>query len=475
MRRQKVDGQVERKLLIAMIVSKKFLGQAAPVLEIEKDNLREVPLFTLITEWCLDYWHEYQKAPRKAIETIYHAWADKNQNEDQDSLLEDVHDLLEEISGEYASHKDINVSYMVDQLGEFITKKKLQRASEQLEAALAKGDTKVAGEIFTSFKMPNVGKNEVIDVLNDDAPWKRAFEKSADPIFTYPGAAGRFLNRNLIRDSFLVIQAPEKTGKSYWLMDFAIQALRSRRKVIMFQCGDLSEHQILLRIGSRLSGIPEHEDDCKKVYVPLKITRDDDEDLGVKLDYERRKFLSPLNFPTAKKARQRFSKAHGMSSLDSYFKLSVHDMSSINFAGINQILDQLSYEEDFDPDLILIDYMDILAHEVNRKEKRDMIDETWQNGRSLSTNRHALTIAATQSNAEAFEAKLQSKKHFSNDKRKLSHVSGMIGLNQSEDEKEAQVMRLNWIVNRHAPQLTKRCLWVGQCLSLGQPITCSTL
>ena len=53
-------------------------------------------------------------------------------------------------------------------------------------------------------------------------------------------------------------------------------------------------------------------------------------------------------------------------------------------------------------------------------------------------------------------------------KTKLSHVTGMLGLNQTKEEKGRGIMRLNWIVLREDNFQTDRCLYVGQCLTLGR-------
>jgi hypothetical protein len=48
-------------------------------------------------------------------------------------------------------------------------------------------------------------------------------------------------------------------------------------------------------------------------------------------------------------------------------------------------------------------------------------------------------------------------------------------LNQTDEEKEIGVMRLNWIVLRENAFNSKHCLWVGQCLALGRAFYCASL
>lgn len=85
--------------------------------------------------------------------------------------------------------------------------------------------------------------------------------------------------------------------------------------------------------------------------------------------------------------------------------------------------------------------------------------------------RHALVITATQANALAYEAKTLGMKHFSRDKRKLAHVTGMFALNQTMVEKERQIMRYNWIVLRESDFNVARCLHVGTAFAVGKAMT----
>jgi hypothetical protein len=59
--------------------------------------------------------------------------------------------------------------------------------------------------------------------------------------------------------------------------------------------------------------------------------------------------------------------------------------------------------------------------------------------------------------------------NFSEDKRKNAHVTGMVGLNQTPDENEMEVMRLNWIVRRGARFTNSECCYLAGCLAIGNP------
>ena len=98
-------------------------------------------------------------------------------------------------------------------------------------------------------------------------------------------------------------------------------------------------------------------------------------------------------------------------------------------------------------DVVVIDYADLLATD-SRDDFRHRENLKWSNLRGLAQIFNCLVVTATQSDANSYSARTITKKHFSEDKRKLAHVTGMIGLNQTESEERDEEMRLNWVVLR---------------------------
>jgi replicative DNA helicase len=128
------------------------------------------------------------------------------------------------------------------------------------------------------------------------------------------------------------------------------------------------------------------------------------------------------------------------------------------------------------PDVIVIDYADILAPETGTSglDFRHQTNETWKALRRLSQDYHCLVITATQSDARSYDGKLLTMSNFSEDKRKLSHVTGVVGLNQSPEEKKNGIYRLNWVVLREGVYLEQNCITVAGCLGIANPAMIST-
>lgn len=458
-----------------MIVSKDFLSQASTALDME---LIDTPHYKVVAEWCLEHLKKYDKAPKSHIEDYYHKWSEDNDNKE---LVDSVHAFLNSLSDEYDKAKEINVPYLCDQLAQFITKRRVLRIKENLEHSILEGNLKEAEQAIVTYKMTTVGHEDGCDGLNDDDVWDQSFAEARETVIPFEGDAGKFFNYAMTRGSLVAIQAGEKCGKSWWCIEFAMRALRHRRKVAFFEVGDLLRSELFVRLGMRLTKRPQWPRQLGKILYPSHIEVDDNEACGYRVDSKVVEAKHTVTNEASRRGRLRFKRSCGHSPGVRYLMNSSHPNSSINVQGISNILDKWKSKYDYHPDVIIVDYGDILAPEdTGRKHEQDrnVVNDTWKALRRLSQERHALVIVPTQAKADSYnvtnEPILQTMKSFSDDKRKLAHVTGMIGLNQTPEEKEMQGMRLNWIVLRGAPYNITKPLYVGTCFPLARALCCAS-
>lgn len=466
-RRRKVDLSLERRLVSALATSSEFLGAARS--HIDPDVIKSEHLRT-ITKWCLDYFDRYSAAPRENLEALYFkAVEDKALSDEGASAIQGV---LAKLNGEV-----VNVAYLLDELRRYLIGRKLELLTDGISDSLAGGDVEGALADLQAFRAPTVGSGAGLLPLNDPKVWDFAFSEFQEPLINLGGDAGEFFAPALVREGFIGIQAPEKRGKTFWCLEFAFRALRERRRVALFSVGDLSERQILLRLGMRLTRKPMWRSQAKSsIKIPVSITWEP-QDMGrPDVQYKDIRCNSSVRQDECVKEAQRFARTHALVNRMA-FLVSTHPTWSINVQGIESILDGWEVEYGFVPDVVVIDYADILAPDSSRSSYtiRDQTNETWSRLRRLSQQRRCLVITATQANAASYDRETQSMRNFSEDKRKLAHVTGMLGLNQTEEEKEYQYMRLNWLLLREAPFVSRKCLFVGQCLPLGRALCCAAM
>lgn len=151
-------------------------------------------------------------------------------------------------------------------------------------------------------------------------------------------------------------------------------------------------------------------------------------------------------------------------------KLSTHANGELTINKIKSILETWKRKENFVPDILLIDYADLLVSTA-KMETRHQIDFIWRSLRGLAQKYNLCIVSPTQADAKSYEQYLLKLGNFSEDKRKLAHVTAMYGLNQSPDgrEKKLGIMRINKIVVREDGFHESDQVHVLQRLQIGRP------
>ncbi len=461
MKVEKRDGSTEKRILIGMIVDTIVLGKIAP--KWEKGAFRS-KWSNLVGSWCVEYYNSYGKAPGKAIQALYETWAEDNDDRDTTKLVEG---FLTGLSGEYKSlREESNTNLIIDHAKKHFNKIRALRVAEGVQGDVDSGDVDKALERIKTFSQVEMGHGECIDFFLDKETFFKSFDAKAEPLIKYPGDLGRFFGNTLSRDSLVSFMAPEKRGKSTWLLDMAWRSCLQRRKTLYISLGDFSLDEVEMLLGVRAARHPLEPD---TINYPILLEPNHP---TANVEFEERKFKDGLSRQQGWNAVQR-TLTSKLKTKRSFLKVQCYPNSSMNVQGINAIVKGLE-REDWTPDVLLLDYADILAPLDGRVDSRHQIDASWRGMKALTQVYHCLVVTATQSDADSYDTYLMSLNNFSEDKRKYAHVNGMIGLNATEEEKELGLMRLNWLQRRGAKFNRKAYIHVAGCMGLGNPCIKST-
>jgi len=457
MRIEKRDGAEERRIITGMIVNPIVLGKIVEKWESELFTSRWA---NLVGHWCIDYYAKYATCPGHAIQGMFESWASADKD---DATVELVEKFLSALSDDHEDERDeINVEHLIDVASRHFNRTKIRKLAERLQGHLTINQLEQAIDDIHSFGKVEIGIGAGVDVVNDTQLLRDLFVDPEDDVVTYPGALGYFMKGQLQRENFVAFTAPEKRGKTFWLLDMAFRGLLQRKRVAFFAVGDMTQKQMMRRFASRAARRPFEAAD---VRIPTKICHKKKND-KIKLEYVERSFQNAMTMAEAKKGMEWVR--HRVRSKRTWLKLSCHPNNTLNVKGLESILQ--GWEIDgWVPDLIIIDYADILAPPAGIKDSREAINETWKQLRSMSQSYHCLVVTATQANAASYKSTRLSMGNFSEDKRKNSHVTGMIGINQTPEEKEQQYYRLNWMMMREGDFNASKFVYVGNSLALSNP------
>lgn len=455
------DSSVERRIVTAMVVDTTVLARIAG--KWKPDYMRG-RWSAIVADWCIHYYEKYGKAPKKSIQGIFESWAENHTDQETVQL---VRRFLESLSDEYEAEWEINSDHVLDMAGDHFSKVLLRRHAEAIMGDLEHGDLAAAKKRHATFDLVDMGPGAGIDIFQDKEAVAAVFAEQREPLVVYPGALGNFFGDALERDGFIAFMGPEKRGKTWWLIDVAYRAMQQGRRVAFFEVGDMSQNQLLRRFLVRVSRHPIKP--CS-VKVPLAITPSDNDTDPCSVDFEERIFTAGLDLETAWSSCQLLSTKHNGHPL---LRVSCHPNSTLNANGMRGIL-RVWERSGWEPDVVVIDYADIMAPLTGTGETRDQINATWKSLRGLSQELHCLVVTATQADAGSYKAHTIDRSNFSEDKRKFAHVTGMIGINSTPEEKARNLQRLNWLALREDGYDESRCVHVAGCLELGNPAIKST-
>lgn len=510
---------MERKIILGFVTSTDFTNRIKGKWNI---HLFESQIAKRLAMWCSEYFDKYNKAPGSEIESIFQSKKRKGLPKEISEEIEE--DILPDLSEEFES-SDFNIDYLVEEAELYFAERHLKIHNEEVQGLLEQGQIIEAQKLVQNYKPLSVDSGSWVD-FSDEKIFSHiddAFGSSKEILIHYPGALGEFWNDQLYRGAFVALEAVDKMGKSFWLKDFAMKAIKERRNVAYFQCGDMDLEDEILRTANYITQKSELEKYSGKLWHPLKdciynqtdhcdkperqcnfeLFRVGKEHLD-KFRYEITKdkliqaykdnpgyetchncsefekshwgtvFLKeidngkPLTKKEAKKAWDTFFVKTGRQ-----FRMSVHPTNTLTVKQAEAILDSWA-KDGFVADVAIFDYMDIML-ESFYKDKRLNEDKKWVDMRAMTQRRKLLGIAATQADADAYGKYLLKADNFSETKGKNAHVTAMYGLNQDSSgrEKELGIIRINEIVKRKGYFSSKNQVYVLQNLSRGRPFLTS--
>jgi hypothetical protein len=510
------DEFIERRIITGLIASTDYLREVHTQIDL---SLLEAAPAKMIAGWCLEHYQKYNLAPKKDIEGIF---ADKLLKDGvSKSKQSDIEDILAGLSDEHEHHEKFNVAYLLEQTKKYFQTQKLKKVVSSVSANISSGDLVGAEKVISSYTSIDGGDGfNTINPFTSASKIRQAFEEQHSPLIHFPvtkhdvKALGEFWNDQLVRDGFVALMGAEKKGKTFMLIELSLRAMASGCNVVFFQAGDMTENQQLIRLCIYLARRSNKRKYCGELWIPEmdcfynqlnicpnpkmrcqeykalfeekkemeKITQGKlfslyQEHPKYKVCHDcymfrgaiwlkKRESVEPLTWKEAVKKAEAWQNKH-----TKHYRLCTYANEALSVGEIKSLLNLWERQDGFVPDVIVIDYADIMApdHDCARLDFRQQQNKLWQRLRRLSQERHCLLITATQASATSYDKECLSMADFSEDKRKYAHVTAMYGLNQNSEEKRLGVMRINSMVVRDDDFIITDQVKVLQRLQIGRP------
>ncbi|MCP4373527.1 MAG: hypothetical protein GY797_36300 [Deltaproteobacteria bacterium] len=488
-----ISSTEEKRIVTGMIVSTEFLDAIKPIYSL--DYFTNSYLKT-VAEWCDIFYEEYEKAPFKHIKDVFEAeshYLDENDVEMIETLLGDLDDKYDE--------GEINLRYWVDSANDYFRSRELEITINNISVLNEKGDLEGAEKEIENFKKVTLEIDQgVIINPGDIEQQERIYEKREREdknFFHLPGDLGKYLG-NQKRGDVVAYYGPAKRGKTFTLINQWKHGVMGRRKSLFWSI-EMTDTECLPRVNKTFYPMINKEPGEYKFPVFDCLhnqTGDCGEGLSPAILYEDGEFTDdPTHIPCTKCRKHwekdeaaRYEKAVYQDSMyrdqddifamrkmhdkyrvmmNRYGRLSVHPKYTLTYDKMMRDLDVLWRTDKWFPDILIIDYIDILGINSSFDDYR-LEDERWKLLAKIAGETNTLVITATQANKAGHTTDVLDATHQGGFYGKNRHVNLMVGLNQTAEDKARGVMEFGITEARDTEYIPGQTCAVLQDFKTGQ-------
>lgn len=434
MKRYSVDLSEEKHILANMITDSEYLYG---IKDICKSTLFETSYARIIASWIWEYQERTSSAPKKDIQDIY---AHKRSEISEEEDLELVADFLKGISDYYEKAPINNLQYEIQKAETYFKLRSLEQLNSQIQNSIIAKDPRAGEKLIAEYKRVEKPTGSGIDLFKDASAIEQAFEFHEEHMFSYPGVLGEVVG-SFNRGDFLAILARVKMGKTYYLWDIARYATLFGYNALFFSL-EMSRNQMIRRGWQAFIGNPIK---AGAYEIPqFEETGEENEWRVIKKKKAYKDILS-VDIPKRQKLYQR--------QLKGTIRLEVFPSGVADVKTLESCMTNLEYYDGFVPDVICVDYADIISS--NNREYRHRLNDIWVRLRGWAQEKNCLVATASQINKGAYSRDAQMG-DVSEDSRKLATVTKMFALNQVPEERELGIMRVEPLLSREGKVFSKQ-------------------
>ncbi len=491
--RRNIDATIENNIVTAAIISTRFLEE---IHNLYNNHYLKNEYAKTVMKWVFKYFDDFGEAPHSHIQSIFEVEKERL----DDAEIEIIQSFLKKLNKTYVDDQGVNDEYILDQTLKYFRKREVETRVEAAQKLLEIGKLeKAEDELFQMKKVVRMTSNWSNPLSTEKI--HEVFDDRHNGILKFPGALGELFG-DLERGWFIAFLAPFKRGKTWLLQEAAIIAALSGLKAVFISL-EMKDKNINERLYKRLtaygtegtthhiipvfdcmrnqlgtcekacrlnsiplhdgeSGLPEYDSSMDyRVCAVCKDTKDkDDYELTTWFETIEKPEFTPKNVNRKLKSIRRF--------YGDNIRIKCYPRFAASVSDITRDLDILEQTENFIPDVICIDYADILRPETKGGDPRHGLDDIWKRLASMAAGRHAVLFSASQGNRGSIYKENMDQADLAEWIGKLGHVDIFASVNQSMEEKRRGVVRIGMLAHRHKEFHERDHCTLLQNLSLGQ-------
>lgn len=345
----------------------------------------------------------------------------------------------------HALHKSkdtINPIYVMERLTTFVRRQELRSA------------TITAAEYFTSGKLDDAALSEI------EANFTRAMKKqlqifdagismgdvdrslaflSNDEKDTFPTGIKELdeLRLGPARKTLHLFIGLPKAGKTHWMVNLGKKAWKEGHKVLHVSL-EMDEDRMSQRYYQALFALskrrPKEGQTFKRTTLAI--------DTSGELEAIHQKVFTPRHtLQDADVGKYLEKRTRRLSRRLKRIIIKSFPTGQLTIPMLNTYLDHLEIRHDFRPDLMLVDYPQLMAHDI--KYRREALGKIIQDLRGISQERNMAVAVVGQSSRKGKEAKQVDVEHVAEDFSMVMTADNILTYSQTADEKALGLARLH--------------------------------
>lgn len=452
MKKEVIDNSLEMDTMIGLITSDEFCREICPIL---RPHYFETTYFKTLSGYIIDYFNEYKEAPKNNIKSLFEMNREKFGDKD---LADNIWHTIKVINDKFKDDEKFRTRFQIKKAISFARRRSIALLIEEADNALDQNDIEGAEKIVKEYKSIQHSGRSIVD-LKDVERITASLNQEKDKIFQFKGDLGKLCGP-FYRGEFIAYAAPPKVGKTWYLMYSAKEAYTYGNNVL-FVSFEMTEDEINRRFCQLILGGTLHGETINK--PAFKKIEDDEGDVKYKLVHHKitPKHLDENSTEAYKHAIRRYRYGKFLTMSFPTYSFTVKDLE--------KYLDELENRDGWIPDVICIDYADLMRPEARHSDYRDSLNEIWARLRGLAKERNCLLFTASQTNRQTIGKHVVSSAQLAEDVRKVAHASCLIGISQRAKEADKGLMyfvqlevRESWREYRH--------LYVAYNYNTGNPV-----
>ena len=403
-------------------------NERAPIIRnVVNPNLYGGP-YRILAARIYDYIDSFKKPPGDHLPDIM---ADKLDGEAREGEL--YADIIENI---HATRKGINAEYVMSTLETFIKRQSLRSIAIDLAKALQRdtdesleeAETLIAGATRQSLQLFDPGTR-----LSDKKRALQFLDISADNSFS---TGIRELDRRGLgptRKELWLFIGNAKAGKSWMLGQLARMAAMHRMKVCHVTL-EMSEARVSQRYFQNFFAMAKRKD-------KLTITKFQRDSLGRITGFDTNEITPVLSLedPNIRKKLERRISRYSTRLLDNII-VRQFPTSELTVPQLKAYLDNLESSERFVPDLLIVDYPQLMK--LDPANIRLELDQTIKQIRGIAVARNIAIAIVSQSHRSAADAKLVKASNVAEAYSQIAHADVTVTYSQTASERTLGLARL---------------------------------